>query len=284
MVTGYNLKIDKECTEFDDYVPKAELNISRYERETRNQLVTYIFEGIKDGTKEGIADGTGIQNDWFPSVDADVFISHSHQDEKLAKGLAGWLNATFGLKCFIDSCIWGNVDELLKKVNDDYSDKVEKKDGGVLYNYQKGNTASKHVNMMLTMALQKMIDKTEITILLNTDNSISRYGDVYEDATYSPWIYSEIVCTQIVRKKPISEYRGDPKNIQHGYEYMNESFGFQAAYNVSLKHLTPLDKDILDRWERMYIKKPTKYALDYLYIITHPDEMEEMRLYKELFS
>jgi len=33
---------------------------------------------------------------WFPTLRADVFISHSHSDAETAKGLVGWLNDTWG--------------------------------------------------------------------------------------------------------------------------------------------------------------------------------------------
>ena len=95
-----------------------------------------------------------------------------------AKGLAGWLHFTFGLNCFIDSCVWGYSDKLLDKINDVYSDKQDKPTGGCIYDHKKCNTASKHVNTMLTIALHKMIDKAEVTFLLNTDNVISKYSDI----------------------------------------------------------------------------------------------------------
>lgn len=47
-----------------------------------------------------------MQVSWFPQIKADVFISHSHSDEKLAIIFAGWLYNAFGLTAFIDSCVW----------------------------------------------------------------------------------------------------------------------------------------------------------------------------------
>ena len=131
-------------------------------------------------------------------MEADVFISHSHADEKLAKGLAGWLHSCFGLTCFIDSCVWGYADDLLEMINDEYSDKKNKPSGGCIYDHKKCNTASKHVNTMLTIALYKMIDKSEITILLNTNSSIKKYKDIYQQTTYSPWIYLD--CQHFFRQ------------------------------------------------------------------------------------
>ena len=52
--------------------------------------------------------------------------------------------------------------DLLEMINDEYSDKRNKPSGGCIYDHKKCNTASKHVDTMLTIALYKMIDKAEI--------------------------------------------------------------------------------------------------------------------------
>ena len=165
MVTGYNLHLDKDITKFQDYVQIGETHLSGQKAKVSENLKKYVIDGIVDGTQ--------IEKDWFPQMEADVFISHSHADEKLAKGLAGWLHSCFGLTCFIDSCVWGYADDLLEMINDEYSDKKNKPSGGCIYDHKKCNTASKHVNTMLTIALYKMIDKSEITILLNSVCSLS---------------------------------------------------------------------------------------------------------------
>lgn len=263
MVTGYNLHLDKNMSEFQSYIKCGESHLSEQKAKISDCLQKYIINGIADGTRLG--------KDWFPEIEADIFISHSHADEKLAKGLAGWLHSTFGLNCFIDSCVWGYSDKLLENINAKYSDKQVKTEGGYIYNYEKCNTASKHVNTMLTIALYKMIDKTEVTFLLNTDNVISKYADVYQQATYSPWIYSEIICTEIVRKKPISQYR-DKECLQHVFERKeSENDGFAAAYEVSLEHLNELDLQCLFEWKKLYGEYKVKYPLDRLYKLTYEE-------------
>lgn len=264
MVTGYNLHLEKNTSKFQDYIKLGESHLSEQKAKITDCLKNYIINGVADGTR--------LEKDWFPEIEADIFISHSHADEKLAKGLAGWLHFTFGLNCFIDSCVWGYADKLLDEINDVYSDKQDKPTGGCIYDHKKCNTASKHVNTMLTIALCKMIDKTEVTFLLNTDNAISKYADVYQQATYSPWIYSEIVCTEIVRKKSISEYR-DKIYLEHFFEeseFRND--GFAAAYEVSLEHLKEIDMQCLFEWKNLYEKYKVKYSLDSLYKITYEDE------------
>ena len=61
-----------------------------------------------------------MQANWFPQIKADIFISHSHKDKGLALALAGWLEETFGLTAFIDSCVWGYANKLLKMIDDEY--------------------------------------------------------------------------------------------------------------------------------------------------------------------
>lgn len=268
MVTGYNLHLSKDTTKFHDYVKIGETHLSEQKAKVSKDIKKYIIDGI--------ADGTQIEKDWFPQMEADIFISHSHTDEELAKGLAGWLYSCFGLTCFIDSCVWGYADELLELINDEYSDKKDKPSGGCVYDHKKCNTASKHVNTMLTIALHKMIDKAEITILLNTNSSIKRYKDVYQESTYSPWIYSEIVCTEIVRKKPISKYRWEPV-LEHSFEKSQaRDDGFHAVYEVSLDHLESLDMLKLLEWKKLYDDHEVRYPLDYLYKLTYKKETEKI--------
>jgi hypothetical protein len=274
MFTGYNLVIDKADKNIDflQYTKKGEDHLKCQKAFFKEKIDEYIIDGISDGTR--------LERDWFPLIEADIFISHSHIDENLANGIAGWLNEKFGLRCFIDSCVWNYSDDLLEMINSEFSNKRKDQDGGYLYNYKNGNTASKHVNTMLSIALQKMIDKTEATILLNTDNSIEKYVNVYEKSTYSPWIYSEIVCTQIVRRKPLSEYR---QVLKHAFEnaQINKNKEYKAFYKVSLDHLNDLDIGNLMEWKRMYQDKKIEYPLDYLYAITNPIEMKNIAEYND---
>lgn len=121
-----------------------------------------------------------------------------------------------------------------------------------------------------------IIDKSEITILLNTNSSIKKYKDIYQQTTYSPWIYSEIVCTEIVRKKPISEYRWK-SFLEHSFEKSQaRNDGFSAVYAVSLEHLEFLDILKLLEWKKIYDKCKVRYPLDYLYKLTYKKETEKI--------
>lgn len=285
MFAGFNLDLSSNLNKsinFSEYKKIGETHLNNQKTYCENLLRNYIINGTADGTK--------LQNDWFPQVNANIFISHSHNDLELAQGVAGWLHETFGLNCFIDSNVWGYADELLKIINSEYSDEHQDKDGGYLYSHEKCNTASKHVNVMLSIALQQMIDKTEATFVLNTDNCIKKYKDVPKDKTYSPWIYTEIICTELVRKKPLSEYRKQSTVFAH-QENAQKSFNeeYSAAYEVSLEHLKDISISTLLDWANTHKKTNCEYPLNELYLITNPEQMKKLEnLYKsrsfELFG
>ncbi|MBV4447918.1 hypothetical protein KM799_15090 [Clostridium tyrobutyricum] len=276
MFAGFNLDLlsnsnsdGSKIINFDEFKEIGKNHLNKQNTNYKKALKNYIINGTTDGTK--------LQDDWFPQVNADIFISHSHMDIGLAQGLAGWLHKNFKLNCFIDSNVWGYADELLEIINSQYSDKREDNDGGYLYNHTKCNTASKHVSVMLSIALQKMIDKTEATFVINTNNFIQKYEDIYESATYSPWIYTEIVCTELVRNKPLSEYRKQivefaKKSIQESYDESQ----YSAAYKVSLEHLKNININTLCDWKNSKIKCEYEYPLDKLYLITHTEEMKKL--------
>ena len=130
-------------------------------------------------------------------------------------------------------------------------------------------------------------------MLLNTDNSISVFNDDDKqfNSTYSPWIYSEIICTQIVRKKPLLYYR-DYSKLCHANESVSEEyrscFSLEIAYNVSLLHLTELDTNDLDEWDLNWLYNRScydkNYPLDALYSFKHPEEYNTSMLLADKYN
>lgn len=250
MFMGLNLNLQEQFFEgekgLEEYVEIWKDNFKSNEEKWKKNLKEYILNKTIDGSK--------LQEDWFPEINADIFISHSHQDEKLAQALAGWLYDIFGIKSFIDSDRWGYIDELLEQLNDEYSDKDELM-GYRIYNYKKANGVSQNVNTMLTIALHKMIDKTEVILLLNTDNSVKGIKDI-DGITYSPWIYSEMVCSDIVRKKPLLAYRDYKSNkvvYEDGTKIFNIAYAMMViSYTMPIAHLRRINEAILDDWVKEY--------------------------------
>ncbi len=208
-----------------------------------------------------------IIENWFPKIEADVFLSHSHKDEKLIVGLAGWLNDNFGIRSFIDSTVWGYSDQLLKAIDNRYC----KNESGETYNYEKRNRSTSHVHMMLSAALADMIDQCECVIFVNTQNSF-KPADYFRDAgeTESPWIYSEIAMTRILRQRAPEDHRPQPvlDSVSASMEHLKEARQreLRISYPTDLLHLTPLSTSDLTKWKIIEQQKIRKaYALDSLY-------------------
>lgn len=190
MYRGFNLLLEDNCFEGDFEALKG-IGLDSFSSQQ-----TSIEETINSFVRnDGSLDGSLMQANWFPQIKADIFISHSHKDKGLALALAGWLEETFGLTAFIDSCVWGYANKLLKMIDDEYC--YQKKINA--YNYQKRNYSTSHVHMMLSVALTQMIDNTECLFFLNTPNSIT--PNTIINQTESPWIYSEIAMSRLIRKK-----------------------------------------------------------------------------------
>ncbi len=262
MFTGFNLKTNRDFkSTFED---QSAYNNMR--KKVEGELDKYI--GVN-----GKIDGTKLQNDWFPTINADIFISHSHADENLAIGLSGWLKRTFGLNSFIDSCVWGYSNNLLRIIDDKYC----KNSGSNVYDYNERNKTTSHVHMMLSSALNKMIDKTECIIFLNTQNSVQSTAvnsteNIIKNQTESPWIYSEITATNLIRRKNLSEYRN--RTINKKFEkFANENVDFDIVYRIDLSSLTDINDSHLNRWEMFKTNEGNK--LDYLYKIVKPNILHE---------
>lgn len=189
-------------------------------------------------------DAQKIIDNWFPEIKADVFLSHSHKDENTVIGFAGWLKEAFGLDSFMDSEVWGYSDDLLKAIDDKYC----RNNCCGTYNYEMRNRSTSHVHMMLSTALMNMIDKCECIIFMNTPNSY-KPKEYFEDEgrTESPWIYSEIAMTKMLRQRSILEHR--PQLTMEGFKVIAKGEEARLEYPMDTLHLTPLSINDLDNWK-----------------------------------
>jgi hypothetical protein len=278
MFAGFNLKInesffDSQAKTFQEYQRIGEIHLESQSHGVEKALNEYINNNIVDGSK--------IQKDLFPEIKTDIFLSHSSNDKKLVNATAGWINHTFKLSCFIDSNIWCYAGNIADKLNASFSNKRTTVDGD-LYDYKNCLKVSEHVNTMLNIALQKMIDKCESVFLINTENSIHINNDARSiDTTYSPWIYTELVCSEIVRKKPLHLYRYDVKL----YHSLYESVKFAAtnktltiSYNAPTQHLIKIDKYVLEKWKNQYHNNSNyPFPLDLLYNDYFKEEVTKVK-------
>jgi hypothetical protein len=225
-----------------------------------------VYQALKQLlSPDGVLDGSKIEGIWFPQIEADIFVSHSHRDEGMALTLAGWLWDSFRLVAFVDSCVWKYSDELLKGIDNRYCLKENK----LTYSYERRNRSTAHVHMMLGMALAKMMNDTECLFLLNTPNSVTPSDMISDENTYSPWIYYEIGISSMIQK-PLNRHKR--KHISKGRvrELLESERRFDIKYRLPTNHLTEIGIDKLNEWQERYVSAiPTpEYALDSLYEIT----------------
>lgn len=178
----------------------------------KDKLLINLEEYLLD--KNNLLDATKIQQSVFPEIDIDVFISHSHADEDEAIKVALSLE-DIGLKPFVDSCVWGYADELLRKIDDVFSIP----EGWTNYSYELRNRTTTNVHLILNAALQQMIHRSELFIFLGTETSIKIDDYVSRNVQLSsPWIFSELTFVRNVERTP-------RKQITMG----NESRKFEAT-------------------------------------------------------
>lgn len=215
-------------------------------------------------TNDGIIDGRKLTNNWFPSINADVFISHSHKDFDTALIVAGLLES-IGINSFIDSCVWGYSGDLLKAIDNIYC----KNRTSNTYNYKKRNYSTEHVHMMLTIALAKMIYNTECLLFLQTPNSIypkDSIPDICDEVTLSPWIYAELEMTGLIKHRSVEEHRTLQKAFSESTESLKVAY---VSENKNLEHLSA----------KMFVKWLSTFKW-----LSRRDEMDKYKALNTLYS
>lgn len=207
----------------------------------------------------GHLDADKISDDWFPVIDTDVFISHSHKDKYNALLLAGFLKKAFGLNAFIDSSVWGNIKDLQEKVDEplyDYSTHT--------YNYDKRNQTTAYVHLLLSTALTKMLDNSEAIFFLSTPQSVHSIEDTI---TSSVWIYHEIVTSGMLRQKyPTRTKLSQRYFASGGIIEARIQDGYTMDFKLNLNDFNTIDCDIVSKWLKKRRVTPSRvHSLDLLY-------------------
>ncbi|OXA70645.1 hypothetical protein B0A67_15580, partial [Flavobacterium aquidurense] len=251
----YNLTsniINAEIDEFNEFYEIGKIQNNKTKKSIQENLNHFT-------SKNGVISGTDLQKNWFPEVKSHIFLSHSHKDEKIAIILAGILYEIFNIETFIDSNVWGYSNHILKQIDNTYC----KNTGQNTYNYDKRNYSTSHINLILSTALNKMIDNSECIFFLNTPNSITPASII--DKTTSPWIFSEIATTQIIRKVPPKRLNIKDSKYSAQMKALNENL--KIEYDIELSHLTNLNENTLWEWFKKDCNSPEN-ALDQLYSLT----------------
>ncbi|WP_419393430.1 hypothetical protein [Cytobacillus praedii] len=243
MYAGFNLVTDEE---FLHYKQAGNTNYNAQKQKVKDELSKFILD-------DGSINGTDMQNNWFPQIHADVFLSHSHNDKEKAIAFAGWLKHTFDLDVFIDSSVWGSADELLKKIDDRYCKNTDSS----TYSYEKRNYSTSHVHTMLSTALTMIIDQTECMFFLNTPQSIDTSSVI--NSTKSPWIYYEIGVSKFVRKR-----EPDRKGIIKKGMF-EDAQDLSIQYKLDMDHLYDIRQSDLLEWQGLFTQYPEHHPLDIFY-------------------
>jgi hypothetical protein len=263
MYCGYDLSfLNEGCfADFEDVDSYYKQGLELLNEQRAEVKIVLDDFAIRNGT----LDGTAIQENWFPQIEADVFISHSHSDERLAVIFSTLLHDCFGLSTFIDSCIWGYSTKLLKLIDNKYCKNIDED----TYNYTKRNFSTSHVYMMLSTALMMMVDNCECIFFLDTPNAVNT-KDVIQ-RTQSPWIYSEINISRLIKKRRPERMRNIHDSLikSQGSTY-SENFSLNVEYELNTSHFSSLSLDDFDRWKKNYDKVKGN-SLDVLYKMIPPE-------------
>lgn len=175
MILRFNLLTNNKDIKCYDYLEKGKKfygeQISKYQNHSN------IIKIIDDN---GIYNALDIMNKWFPKTNANVFLSHSHKDIEIVQYIAGVVLSK-GYTPFIDSCYWGYLDNLLKRLDDKFClDDAQK-----YYNYEKRNGTTTHVHLMLMNRLIETMNDCEALIFVNSQNSTKYNKDGSEKITDS---------------------------------------------------------------------------------------------------
>lgn len=115
---------------------------------------------------------------------------------------------------------------------------------------------------MLSNSLNKMIDKSECIIFLESENSLD-VKEIIKNGTSSPWIYSELIATELIQIETPKRFSKEEKRtfFENSIE-MSESF--KPMYRGEVSHLEELTLHCLKSVANKNLTLKEKY-LDEIY-------------------
>lgn len=198
------------------------------------------------GSTEVRINADEIQRRIFPTYqNYDIFISHSHKDLQLVQKLAYYLRVNMGVKVFIDSEVWGYVDDLLLRVNNKYALKSKG-----LYDYTVANIDASNVYLMLSNAIHDVINATGSLFFINTPNSLNVDSNIKSRNVESPWIYDELKFTSTVKRRVPDYIQGYLDGFKR--KIVTDSIEppkWTRDVSKEVNGLMPLSNDTLLKWK-----------------------------------
>lgn len=207
-----------------------------------NKIAQYII-GTYDGRR--LLDAEALSAGIFPEAQYDVFLSHSHADQRKAIDLAIALENR-GLKVFVDSTVWGYFGDLVSTISAAVRPSAnETRD-------QLNQRISADVHMMLAGAIHRMISRAETFIFVRSEKSVPlTYGA--SARTLSPWLFSELQFSfqvQHATPKRIRErIQGNVLDSVKGFNDLSlESMQYLMAFKAFNDHLPSVRGEKLREW------------------------------------
>lgn len=216
------------------YTDEELRNIPSSNTAFNNTLKKYVIEG-------DVLNAEKIQEDWFPEMDVDIFISHSHRNCPDLIEFANKMEKK-GLSCFIDSITWGYADDLLNQL-----------DKAVCWNrtsntfdYSVRNNTTALVHILLNTSLLKMIDKCKYVFFFNTNVTVPR-KDLLKSFTYSPWIFSEIsMCNAILEDRKRAAFHFKQFSVEYSQRQLLQEL--KAALPLNFDNFIDVEYVNLNDW------------------------------------
>ena len=225
--------ICEEITPSEDYAKKI-ISFLNDNRRLLRECSNSFSKSASDSARKTLLDN-------FPLLKLQVFLSHSHGDEGLAKRYAGWLKSNFDISCFIDSQFWSHINKLTLSGFD-----------------------QKELERTLKESLHRMIDKTECFMFINTENSLSKYNGA--TFTLSKWILEELEISRKIIKKTPEHVRQNPPLRKTALLTKIAALLLEDKYPIDIEHLKQLSENDLRAWKNNFSSTvDSEYALRYLY-------------------
>lgn len=226
MDKAYNLKMDDSSR---SYLFSSSSNINYKSSYMRNydEIEKILSNSISEVNGEFRLNAEALKQLMFPTIKADVFLSHSHADFDLACKVANIIESNTGKNVFIDAVVWKSIYDLEKKLNEKFCVSAETEEYGTLYSHEKVLNIASHVRLLLTTALSSMIKKCSAFVVLNTQSTF-----INGAVTNSPWIYYEIFQAKQYLKEEkeekeegiVLEEKKDAITVDYDVEYYIKSF------------------------------------------------------------
>lgn len=256
MYKGYRFSLANELLSYYGLGADGYKRIGRTEKNVAQKV---IQEKILSGM--WVIDGAGTESEWFPQLKKHVFISHSHKDEDAALLMAGVLKDRLGIEAFVDSAAWGCYRDLADSL---YASALR----GYHYLSESQKTilkssATEHAHCMLSKSLIQMMDRCECLIFLDTPASVGLRNITADGrSTSSPWIYTEIEASRLLRRYKYPRFVVKAANESLKSFAVDEALRVQVVYPLNLEHLDKLSPQMLLQWVANAEEKKRRLADD----------------------